>query len=368
MSAIVFGPAEAKPKKIIGGIAGPTGAGKTMSALEIGTGLVADPGRHLFLIDTEFGRGSHYADAYRFQYGQLSPPFTPQRYQEAIEASISAGSQCTIIDSTSHMWEGDRGLLDWHGEIALKMARGDPARAETYNFPAWREPKQALQAFVLYLQRCPIHLVLCFRAKERSKMVKAVGQDGRAKTEIVAAGLQPIIDTSTPYEATFLAMLSPEEPGVPQWTHKALASYLQPIFRDGPKQLSREHGRRLAEWCGTEAESSGVAQQVEHRALNSEVAGSKPAAGATEQRARDRFFQALERVIDIAAAAELDDKLRKSKDKLGEHYTECVNALQDRIHQIRGGSFDEDIAHLEPEEWQKEEGRIDDPRQQELLG
>lgn len=249
MTEIMFGKATALPKKIVAGVSGPTGAGKSYSALELGTGLVPDPEHELFMVDTEFGRGAHYANSYAFQYGQLGPPFTPDRYQEAIEASIAAGAQCTIVDSLSHMWEGESGLLDWHGDIALKMARGDEARAEIYNFPAWREPKQALQKFVLYLQRCPIHLILCLRAKERSKMVKTVGHDGRTRTEIVTVGLQPIIDTATPYEATFLAMLSPEEPGIPHWTHKALAEYLQPIFENG-KHLSRSHGRLLAQWCG----------------------------------------------------------------------------------------------------------------------
>lgn len=253
---ITFAQATSAQKKIVVAIAGQSGAGKTFSALEIGTGLVNEPARELFMVDTEFGRGAHYANSYAFQYGQLAPPFTPERYREAIEASIAAGSQCTIIDSLSHMWEGENGILDWHGDIALKMARGDEARAEIYNFPAWREPKQALQKFILYLQRCPIHLILCFRAKEKSKMVKTVGHDGRTRTEIVTVGLQPIIDTATPYEATFLAMLSPEEPGVPHWTHKALAEYLQPIFENG-KHLSRQHGRRLAQWCGDHGEATG---------------------------------------------------------------------------------------------------------------
>lgn len=264
MTGIAFGPAEARAKKVIAGLAGGTGSGKTYSALELGTGLVADPAHRLFLIDTEFGRAAHYASAFKFQYGQLSPPFRPDSYINAINTAIHGGAECVIVDSLSHMWEGEDGLLDWHGDIALKMAHGNEDRAETYNFPAWRLPKQELQKFVLFLQRAPVHLILCLRAKEKSKMVKAVGQDGRSRTEIVTVGLQPIIDTATPYESTFLAMLSQEAPGVPRWTHKALASYLQSIFTDGPKQLSREHGRRLAQWCGTESPGSQHGNESHH--------------------------------------------------------------------------------------------------------
>src|SRR5688572_3770190 len=252
MAHITFGPPQAATRKLVAGISGGTGAGKTFSALELGTGLVVDPATKLFVIDTEHGRAAHYyQNPFLFTYGELGPPFRPDQYINAINAAVAHGAECVIVDSLSHMWEGENGLLDWHSELALKMAGGDERRTESYNFPAWRIPKQELQKFVLYLQRAPVHLILCLRAKEKSKMIKAVSQDGRSRTEIVDAGLQPIIDTATPYEATFLAILSQEEPGVPRWTHKALASYLQHVFNGNPKRLSREHGRRLAQWCGS---------------------------------------------------------------------------------------------------------------------
>lgn len=327
MMDIVFGPATSGHKKIVGGIAGPTGAGKTYSALEIGTGLVSEPASDLFLIDTEFGRGAHYADSYTFQYGQLSPPFTPERYQAAIETSITAGAQCTIVDSLSHMWEGEAGLLDWHGDIALRMARGDEGRAEIYNFPAWREPKQALQKFVLYLQRCPIHLILCMRAKEKSKMVKTVGQDGRSRTEIVAVGLQPIIDTATPYEATFLAMLSSEEPGIPHWTHKALAAYLQPIFADGPKQLSREHGRRLAEWCRDHGEATGGPATTHWPPMG------VPLSAMLSKRRAGEIMDALRGAQDVAA---LDDLWARLEPEIMTASTEGQATLVSTYNAARG--------------------------------
>jgi hypothetical protein len=364
---IQFGPAEAKPKKVIVGLSGGTGSGKTRSALEIGSGLVADPEGELFMIDTEFGRGAHYASTFKFQYGQLSPPFRPERYIDAIDEAIGAGAKCVIIDSLSHIWEGEAGLLDWHGDIALKMAKGDEARAEIYNFPAWRLPKQELQRFVLYLQRCPIHLILCLRAKQKSKMVKAVGQDGRTKTEIVDAGLQPIIDTATPYEATFLAMLSQEEPGVPHWTHKALASYLQPIFTDGPKQLSREHGKRLAEWC----HETGVGQPISE--AQNEVAGVHPPSEGA-QKPKPDLDQAAQIAAELKTAAMSERAIIWLKhwpviEQLPPKWIKRLEELRDKgVPQPKdAGPVDDDFAHLEPPEWQEQTGRVEDERQEELL-
>lgn len=376
MTEITFGPAQGGARKIIGAVAGSTGSGKSMSALELGTGLVADPSRQLFMVDTEFGRGAHYADTYEFQYGQLADPFTPQRYQAAIEAAINAGAECVIVDSLSHIWEGAGGLLDWHNEIALRMAKGDARLAEKYNFTAWNKPKEELNKFVLFMQRCPVHLILCLRAKERRKMVKTVGKDGRPETEIVEAGLQPIIDTATPYEATFLAMLSPEEPGVPHWTHKALASYLQHIFEGDPKQLSREHGKRLAEWCAGGASAAGVAQQEEQPPCERTVAGSTPAASTilTKKRANE-IMAAMRGAPNVDAIDELWSRKAPEIMTASVEGQRAIKKVYDDVRATLAAdpvavpppSFQDEIDALEPEEWRKEEGRVEDERQTELL-
>lgn len=262
MTDITFGPATNKPKKIIAGLAGGTGSGKTYSALEIGSGLVSDPAIQLFVIDTEAGRAAHYAEEFAFQYGELRPPFTPERYMAAIDAAVSSGARCVIVDSLSHMWEGEGGALDQAADIAKKMAARSGGFPEQYSFPSWNEPTGAITKFVLYLQKRVVHLVLCFRAKEKSEMIKRVAPDGRSKTEIVAMGLQPIMKDGLPYECDFVAMLAQEAPGVPHWTHKALSSYLQRIFDNRDRQLSRGHGRLLAQWCGDTGDAQTVAKEL----------------------------------------------------------------------------------------------------------
>lgn len=212
-------------------------------------------------------------------------------------------------------------------------------------------------------------------------MVKTVGQDGRSRTEIVTVGLQPIIDTSTPYEATFLAMLSPEEPGVPHWTHKALASYLQPIFDNGRKQLSREHGRRLAQWCG-----AGVAQSVEQPPCEREVAGSTPAAGTTDASLPNGVKTAKQRAQEIAAAfsdaptlealLSTEERVRADMNRLPDSAKATLAKLFHERREVlprptaapSARTFADERAELEGEEWKQREGRDEDERQQELLG
>jgi hypothetical protein len=47
----------------------------------------------------------------------INPPYLPWKYIEAIIKCIKAGIEVIIIDSISHEWEGQRGILDIHGNM-----------------------------------------------------------------------------------------------------------------------------------------------------------------------------------------------------------------------------------------------------------
>ena len=88
--SFTFTPAVRRNTHLLLALAGASGSGKTFSALELATGLAGATGK-VAVIDTEAGRSLHYADRFRFDHCELTPPFTPQRYREAIEAAESAG-------------------------------------------------------------------------------------------------------------------------------------------------------------------------------------------------------------------------------------------------------------------------------------
>ena len=96
------------------GIAAPSGAGKTYSALLMAFGL----GGKVGLIDTEHGSGHLYAHLGDYDVIGLEAPYTVAKYTQAIKAFEEAGYTTIIIDSLSHAWAGDGGLLDKQGKLA----------------------------------------------------------------------------------------------------------------------------------------------------------------------------------------------------------------------------------------------------------
>src|SRR5881227_280705 len=44
--------------------------------------------------------------------GELTPPYTPRRYLEAIEEFLAYGVDILVVDSFSHCWEGPGGVLE----------------------------------------------------------------------------------------------------------------------------------------------------------------------------------------------------------------------------------------------------------------
>lgn len=123
-----FRKAERRKAKLRLGITGPAGSGKTYGALLIAQGL----GGKTVLIDTENGSGDLYAASFSYDIGQISAPYTVQKYLSAIHDAEEANYEIIIIDSLSHAWNGEGGLLDMQGKIADSSRSGN-------SFAAWRQ-------------------------------------------------------------------------------------------------------------------------------------------------------------------------------------------------------------------------------------
>ncbi len=160
-------------------------SGKTYSALRLARGLVGPSGK-IVMIDTENGRALIYADQFQFDHIDLQPPFTPERYSAAYAAAREAGAQAIIVDSGSHVWEGDGGVLD--------MAD----RSSSKGIQKWKAPKTAYKRMNNALWRSPVHMIFCLRAKEKFLQIK----DDKGKDTIVSAGHVAITDSRFVYEMT----------------------------------------------------------------------------------------------------------------------------------------------------------------------
>ncbi len=73
-------------------LSAPSGAGKTYSALLLAKGLVGNWDK-VAVIDTENGSASLYDHLGAFNIVDLQPPFSPERYMQAIDACISGGME-----------------------------------------------------------------------------------------------------------------------------------------------------------------------------------------------------------------------------------------------------------------------------------
>lgn len=227
------------------GIAGPSGSGKTYSALRLAIGLAGPTGR-VALIDTEAGRALHYAGMFKFDHGDLRPPFRPETYAEAIAAADKAGYDVIVVDSMSHEWMSEGGVLDWQEDELQRMAGDDWKKREACKMAAWIKPKMSHKKMISRLLQCRAHLVFCLRAEEKIEMKRVQDEHGRNKTVIEPKGWQPICEKNFMYEMTTSFLVLPDRPGVPipiklQEQHRF-------AFPDG-QPITQQAGAALGEWA-----------------------------------------------------------------------------------------------------------------------
>jgi AAA domain-containing protein len=241
MSGYSFRPAVREQVGLLIGLAGASGSGKTYSAMRLAAGIVG-PNEKFAVIDTEARRSLHYADMFKFDICDLHPPFRPANYADAIIAADKAGYKVIVVDSMSHCWAGEGGVLDWAEEELTRMAGDDWKKREACKMASWIRPKGDHKKMVQRLLQVKATVILCFRAEEKVKMEK----DDKNKTVIVPIGWQPICEKNLPFELTVSFLLTPDKPGMPQplklqEQHKALFPLDKPI--------NEESGRLVAEWA-----------------------------------------------------------------------------------------------------------------------
>jgi hypothetical protein len=230
------------------GLAGGTGSGKTYSALRLASGIAGD--QPFAVIDTEAGRAKHYADQFKFDHGDLAPPFTPEAYAQAIFAADASKYPCIVVDSCTHEWAGEGGVLEMHEAELERMAGNDWDKRERVKMAAWIHPKMDHKKMVQRLLQVRAHLILCFRAEEKVDMVR---DEKTGKMLIVPKksitgldGWMPICEKNLPYELTTSFLLTADAPGMPkpiklQEQHRSMFPLDKPINEDS--------GRKVTAWA-----------------------------------------------------------------------------------------------------------------------
>lgn len=243
------------------GLFGPSGGGKTYTALRLAKGIQSVLGGKIEMIDTESGRGKHYAEMFDYEYTRFDPPHGSLDYLAVIQHAVKVNhSRIIIIDSMSHEHEGEGGMIEYHEAELDRMAGDDWKKRDAMGMLAWTKPKAARKQLLrgMLAQGTDVVFILCFRADEQSKPVKKRDSDGRQKTEVVQMGFMPIAGRPFVYEATVCALLMPGANGVPEWepenvgerTMRKLPEQFRKMFEETKgKPITEDHGRLLAVWA-----------------------------------------------------------------------------------------------------------------------
>ena len=311
MSEYIFKPAVREAVPLLLGVIGQTGSGKTFSAMRIASGIVGK-GNRFALIDTESKRALHYADKFDFDHCELTPPFRPENYADAIRAADKAGYKAIVVDSMSHEWAGEGGILDWQEEELARMAGDDWKKREACKMAAWIKPKMAHKQMVQRLLQVRSHLILCFRAEDKVKMEK----DDRGKIQIVPAGIQPICSKEMPYELMASFLLTSDKPGYPQ--PLKLQEQHKPMF-PLDKPLSEESGHLISEWA------KGGAIKYTGKTLFADIFKFWQAPTESQETNRATAYEAINRYAahvgikkTLKEAADLDKLTDKECEKIAE--------------------------------------------------
>lgn len=221
--ALEFRKSERKNAKLRLGLVGPAGFGKSYSALRIAKGM----GGKVAMLDTEAGSGDLYANDFDYDILRMNAPFTPEKYIMAIEAAEENGYDILIVDSLSHAWAGEGGLLDKHGAIADKGGN---------SFAAWRTVTPLHNKLVEKLLQTKLHVIVTLRAKPDYTIEAG---------KVIKLGLAPIQKEGLDYEFTVVFDVAKDHKG---HTSKDRTK----LFDNQIVELTEETGKQLMEWLNVE--------------------------------------------------------------------------------------------------------------------
>lgn len=212
-------------------LSAPSGAGKTYSALRMAYGITNNWDK-IAVIDTENGSASLYSHLGEFNTIEMQPPFTPEKYIQAIETCYNAGIEVCIMDSSTHEWT----TLVGENEILANTAfKGN-------TWAAWSKSTPRHDAFVNKVLHTPMHFITCTRSK-----TETVQEGGKVKK----IGMKDQQRDGWEYELTVSLEIDRD-------THFATPSKDRTGLFEGqqPFLITEETGAKILEWC-----NSGVSEK-----------------------------------------------------------------------------------------------------------
>lgn len=245
----LFAPAVKEKLKARVAIDGPTGSGKTWTALQWAR-ILAGPDNPIGLVDTENRSAAYYApepgetpqrikfydSPYEFGHLPVSPPFNPIELVRIIDgAARELGPDgVLVIDSLTHYWSGEGGTLD----IV------DDASHRGNSFTGWKEGTPAQRAMLDAIIHAPCHVIVTMRSKMEYVLQEEV-KNGRTITVPTKIGMKPEQRAGVEYEFTVVADMDLEHRLI---VSKSRCDRIADVV--APKGRSWEPAVEFAEWLG----------------------------------------------------------------------------------------------------------------------
>jgi len=223
-------------------IASPSGGGKTMSALLMAAGI----GGKIAVIDSENGSASLYegmAWCPDFDVLELSPPYTPEKYIDAIKLAEKSGYDTILVDSITHEWVGSGGCLELNSVIADAKFRGN-------TWSAWNVTNARHRLFLDAMIQSKCHVIATCRTKTET----AQQEGASGKKVVVKLGMKYEQREGIEYE--FTAVLDLVHEG-----HWATASKDRTGVFSEPEVITKATGERLKFWLESGVDFDIIEQQ-----------------------------------------------------------------------------------------------------------
>ena len=265
----LFSKATRQKSKLRLALTGVSGAGKTLSALYIAYGITGDWDK-IALIDTEHERAKFYASRSdlgtgEFLYAPMNPPYSTDKYKQYVAeaAQIVGADGVVIVDSFSHAWNNEGGVLELKDKIASQQGKN--------SYTAWADAGKEQNSLVNTILSVNCHTIVTMR----SKMAYAMEENDRGKQQPVKLGLAPIQRDDTEYEFDIVLDIARN--------HIATTSKDTTFLDKYCEVITPELGKRLKAWLdeGEEPPTCTACGQLIKRTENKTVA--EVVSGTTSQ-------------------------------------------------------------------------------------
>jgi hypothetical protein len=285
-------------------ITGPSGSGKTLGALLLAKGLVGD-GR-ILVIDSEDGSSNLYSDhkltaGVDYDVLELDAPYNTQKYIEALALGQKEGYDVIVIDSISHAWAGEGGILDKKNAIDSRGGN---------SFTNWGKVTKDHELFKSKIVHAKCHVIVTMRSKQEY----IIESNDKGKQAPRKVGLAPVQREGMEYEFTTVFDCAMDH------TYE-VSKDRTGLFDGRMEKLSIDTGAEIKDWLSGGAEAPpepdvGAVAEALQVCFDDKLDGSweeaKPLIGGLNAAQRDELKEiASKEVVDWIRANMLMERNKK---------------------------------------------------------